>query len=181
MGPERAAVTINYFGATASVLELVPLLERSAEPRAVVVGSYSMISEIPGTDPAIMDACLAGDEARACAAAEGAGHVAYASAKRALARWVRRTAPDLAPRGILLNAVAPGIVRTPMMQPVLDAPGGTDMMLSVLPMPIGRVAEPEDIAEVLAFLAGPDNTIVTGQVLFTDGGTDACLRPDDVW
>jgi NAD(P)-dependent dehydrogenase (short-subunit alcohol dehydrogenase family) len=140
-----------------------------------------MISEIPGTDPEIMEACLAGDEPRACTAAEGSGHVAYASSKRALARWVRRVAPEMGARGILLNTVAPGIIRTPMMQPLLDAPGGLDSLLSHLPTPIGRVAEPEDVAEVLVFLAGPDNTIVTGQVLFADGGTDACLRPDDVW
>jgi NAD(P)-dependent dehydrogenase (short-subunit alcohol dehydrogenase family) len=179
--PERTAISVNYFGATASVLELVPLLERSTAPRAVVVGSYSMIGEVPGTDPEIIAACLDHDEPRACAAAEGTGNVAYASAKRALARWVRRLAPELGPRGILLNAVAPATVRTPMMQPVIEAPGGLDALLSIMPMPIGRIAEPEDIAEVLAFLAGPDNAIVTGQVVFADGGTDACLRPDDVW
>jgi NAD(P)-dependent dehydrogenase (short-subunit alcohol dehydrogenase family) len=107
----------------------------------------------------------------------------YASTKRALARWVRAhaAAADWAGKGIALNAVAPGVVRTPMTQPILDDPALAEMLTAATPMPYGGVAEPEAVARVIDFLAAAETTGITGQVLFIDGGADCVLRGPDIW
>jgi NAD(P)-dependent dehydrogenase (short-subunit alcohol dehydrogenase family) len=173
-------VRVNYFGAVATLAGLRPLLAASTHPRAVAVSSVALMQSV---DDDIVDACLRGDEERAATAAEGKGFLIYASTKRALARWVRRTAPseEWAGHGIPLNAVAPGVVTTPMTAPLLDDPTWLEIVDNSVPMPLGGHAGPEDIAAALDWLASPDNTKTTGQVLFVDGGADAVLRGDDVW
>jgi len=173
-------VRVNYFGAVATLEGLRPLLAGSAAPRAVATASSSVLNPYA---PAIVDACLAGDEDAALAAATGAGLAGYPSSKRALARWVRRQAPTeaWAGAGIALNAVAPGIVETPMTAPLMGDPGMRALMADAVPMPLGGHARPEHIAQVIAFLAAAETLRVTGQVLFVDGGADAVLRGDDVW
>ena len=49
------------------------------------------------------------------------------------------------------------------------------------PMPLRGPGEPEEVAELLCWLTSPENSLVTGQVVFVDGGSDAVLRGDDVW
>ena len=78
--------------------------------------------------------------------------------------------------GIPLNAVAPGVVTTPMTAPLLDDPTWHEIVDDAVPMPLGGYAGPDEIAAVLDWLTGPDNTKVTGQVIFVDGGADAVLR-----
>lgn len=178
-GPELC-VRVNYFGAVATLEGLRPLLARSPAPRAVVTASSSILNP---HDPALVDACLAGDEPGALAAAAGLGLLGYPSSKRALARWVRRQAPTgpWAGAGIALNAVAPGIVETPMTEPLLADAGMRALMADAVPMPYGGHARPEHVAEVIAFLAAAETLRVTGQVVFVDGGADATLRGDDIW
>lgn len=104
-----------------------------------------------------------------------AGASSYAIAKAALNQFCRCLALELAPRGILVNAIAPGFVRTPMS--VL--PDGTNELQSDWfrqdyveghHLPLRRPAEPEEIAGVASFLAGPDASYITGQVITVDGG-----------
>jgi NAD(P)-dependent dehydrogenase (short-subunit alcohol dehydrogenase family) len=179
-GPSKLCVRVNYFGAVATLEGLRPLLARSSAPRAVATASLSILNE---TDPALVEACLAGDEDAAVEAAAGKGYVGYPSSKRALARWVRRQAPTdaWAGAGIGLNAVAPGIVRTPMTRDLLADDAMRGIADEAVPMPYGSHAQPEHVAEVIAFLASPDTVRVTGQVVFVDGGADTVLRGDDVW
>jgi NAD(P)-dependent dehydrogenase (short-subunit alcohol dehydrogenase family) len=179
-------VRVNYFGVVELLEGLQPLLAASPAPRAVVVASFAAIH--PAFDAGIVDACLAGDEAAAvdaCVAAVEADppRSVYASSKRALVRWVRRSAPTerWAGAGIPLNAVAPGVVATPMTQYRLDDPRRREALLGVVPMPLHGPGKPEHVAALLLWLAGPENVLVTGQVVFVDGGADAVLRGEAGW
>lgn len=177
----EGCVRVNYFGAVATCVGLRPLLLGSRAPRVVVTASSSVIS---GHTPELVDACLAGEEERAVALAM-VGHelIAYPSSKRAVGRWVRREAAgeDWAGAGIALNAVAPGLVETPMLAPLLEDPAMVELMEAAVPMPLGGRARPADVAAVIAFLASPAAARICGQVLFVDGGADATLRGDDIW
>src|SRR5215831_8516817 len=103
------------------------------------------------------------------------GSSAYAMAKAALNQFCRGLAVELAPRGILVNAIAPGFIDTEMS----IGPDGvseleTDWFRSNYVdghhLPLRRAGRPEEIAGVAAFLAGPDATYLTGQVITVDGG-----------
>ncbi|MFH8404227.1 SDR family oxidoreductase [Streptomyces sp. NPDC018019] len=178
-------VKVNHFGAVATLEGLRPLLVAGTDPRAVVVSS---VASLHPYDTAIVDAALAGDEPAAVAAAQaavdrGEGHLIYGSSKAALARWIRRTAPaaDWAGAGIPLNAVAPGTVVTPMTAPMLADPDTRQVVDASVPMPLHGHARPEQAAALLTWLTSPENTHVTGQVVFLDGGADAVLRGDRTW
>jgi NAD(P)-dependent dehydrogenase (short-subunit alcohol dehydrogenase family) len=146
--------------------------------------SFAVVSPV---DDELVRGCLAGDEAaalkRAGALPPAEPFLAYASAKRALARWVRRTAPteSWAGAGIALNAVAPGIVRTPMTQSFLEDDTMRRTLEAMVPMPLGGITDAETVAESIVFLASPLAAAITGQVLFVDGGADCVRRGDDVW
>ena len=180
MAAPELCVRVNFFGAIATLEGLRPLLAASDAPRAVATASSSVMNP---TDPALIEACLSGDEDVAVAAAAGTGLLGYPSSKRALARWVRRHAPTdvWAGRGIGLNAVAPGVVETPMTAPLLADDTMRPIVEDAVPMPYGGHAQPAHIAEVIAFLASADVQRVCGQVLFIDGGADALTLGEDIW
>jgi NAD(P)-dependent dehydrogenase (short-subunit alcohol dehydrogenase family) len=177
-------VRVDYFGAVATLDGLRPLLARASAPRAVAVVSFALLLPV---EDALVDACLDDDEARAVALAEGPPPVdpgvVYASAKRALARWVRRQAPTAswAGAGIPLNAVAPGVIRTPMTEPLLADAETARTLTHTVPMPLGGIADAAAVATVLAFLTSEELQSVTGQVLFVDGGADCVTRGDAVF
>ena len=145
-----------------------------------------MVGSISGTHPVdddVVRACLAGDEPAALAAAEkaersGAGGLLYPSSKSALAQWMRRVCvtPGWAGAGIPLNAIAPGVVRTPMTAPLFADEAMVQVMNEAVPMPLNGHAGPEVIAEALRWLISPANTHMTGQVVYVDGGAEATLR-----
>ncbi|MYR44951.1 SDR family oxidoreductase [Streptomyces sp. SID5910] len=182
---DPVTIGVNHFGAVATLEGLRPLLAAGTDPRALVVGS---VDSVHPTDPAIVDAALAGDEEAAVTASRaavdrGEGHLVYSSSKAAVSRWIRRAAVtgDWAGAGIPLNAVAPGVVVTPMTRPMLDDPGMRELVERSVPMPLHGHARPERIAPLIAWLTSPENTHVTGQVVFADGGAEAVLRGDRTW
>ena len=98
----------------------------------------------------------------------GRGHIAYTASKGAITMLTRSSAFEAAPHNIRVNAVAPGVVATGMNADLREDPDSWREMLSGTPM--GRHAEPEEIAAVIAFLASDDPSFVTGAILTADGG-----------
>lgn len=93
---------------------------------------------------------------------------AYSAAKAALVMLARVLAQEWAADGIRVNAVAPGMIRTPLTERIY-AHAEVKARREAL-VPLGRIGTPDDIAAVVGFLAGPGAAYVTGQVLLADGG-----------
>jgi NAD(P)-dependent dehydrogenase (short-subunit alcohol dehydrogenase family) len=79
---------------------------------------------------------------------------------------------------VLLNAVAPGVVRTPMTQGLLEDPHMSEIIGQMHPMGVEGYAEPDEIAELAAYLLCFEGHYLLGQVMFIDGGVDAITRPE---
>lgn len=102
---------------------------------------------------------------------------AYCAAKGAVVSLTRSMAIDCAPKGIRVNAICPGTVFTPLMEPMLRARGGGDLEAglakTVAKYPIGRLGTPEEIAAVALFLSSDDSGFMTGSIVTADGGMTA--------
>jgi NAD(P)-dependent dehydrogenase (short-subunit alcohol dehydrogenase family) len=102
---------------------------------------------------------------------------AYCAAKGAVVSLTRSMAIDLAGRRIRVNAICPGTVFTPLMEPMLRARGEGDLEAglakTVVKYPIGRLGTPEEIARVALFLASDDASFLTGSIVTADGGMTA--------
>ena len=176
--PCSRVASVNYFGAVDLLDGLFEALRRGAAPAALAVASNSA-QLAPVDESPYVKALLAHDEAEARRLADEAGNpiLAYLGSKHALSRAVRRRAGDWGRAGVRLNAVAPGPVRTPLLQGDMDDPV-TGAAIRNFPVPLGRVAEPEEIAELAAFLLGPAGSFIQGSIYYIDGGSDAEVRPD---
>ncbi|MCX6348823.1 MAG: 3-oxoacyl-[acyl-carrier-protein] reductase [Candidatus Aureabacteria bacterium] len=95
-----------------------------------------------------------------------AGQANYAASKGGLIAFSKSLARELAPRGIRVNAVAPGFIATAMTDKI-PADLREKMVQSI---PLGRMGQPEDVARAVLFLASPAASYITGQVLVVDGG-----------
>lgn len=98
---------------------------------------------------------------------------AYTASKGGIISLVRSLADDLARDGVRVNAVSPGHVRTPMMQPGLDSLGHEVFTKRIL---LGRIGEPREIAAVVRFLLSDDASYVTAAEIVVDGGTVSSQR-----
>jgi len=99
--------------------------------------------------------------------------IPYGISKMALGGIIRGLATEWASKGIRVNAIAPGYVRTEMTRPLYTNPDFDAWVRSRIPQ--GRWQEPEDYAPIAVFLASDASAIVTGQILFADGGWTAAL------
>lgn len=97
------------------------------------------------------------------------GHAAYTAAKGAVHALTRQLAVEYGPYGIRVNSVSPGLV-VPDDEDAGAPEDPVDRALRVEPYPLGRVGRPSDVAEAVAFLAGPRSAFVTGVDLPVDGG-----------
>lgn len=97
------------------------------------------------------------------------GLAVYSATKAALEGFTRALARELGSRGITVNAIAPGYLRTEMSHGLDES----QLQQIVRRTPSGRLGEPQDIARVVRFLTDPANTYLTGQVIVVDGGLTA--------
>jgi NAD(P)-dependent dehydrogenase (short-subunit alcohol dehydrogenase family) len=194
-GPPETSVQLNFFGAVATLEGLRPLLAGSAAPRAVAVSSVASLRE-PFSP--LIEACLAGDEAKALDAARrladerlrapasdnampAAAQIPldlYGNAKQALQLWCRRAAATApwAGEGVVLNVVALGFYDTPAAAYVLSNPQARAAVAPLVPLKGAFPGRADEAAELLAFLVSAENSQVTGQIIFADGGIESKAR-----
>lgn len=103
-------------------------------------------------------------------------HAAYDTSKGAVETMIKTLCVSLAPHGIRVNGMAPGLVRTPLTASALDQPGVTEWMK--LHTPSGQVPGPEVCAPAAAFLVSDEAWHVHGQMLLVDGGMSVWQQPD---
>ena len=95
--------------------------------------------------------------------------IGYTVSKAAVEALAPTLANELGHRGITVNTVAPGPIRTDMTEPMLAIPEAAAGLTAMTAL--GRIGEPEDVADVVGFLAGPDGRWITGRTLDVSGGT----------
>jgi NAD(P)-dependent dehydrogenase (short-subunit alcohol dehydrogenase family) len=195
-GPPQTSLSLNFFGAVATLDGLRPLLRDSVAPRAVAVSS---VAALRSGRPDLVEACLAGDEAAAIALArkeidatrgtnerlaskEGVQIAldVYGAAKRALQLWCRRAAvrPEWAGAGATLNVVALGFFDTPAAAYILSNPEARDATSRLVPLRGAYPGRPEEAAAILAWCVSAENSQMTGQVLYVDSGIECQARPE---
>jgi len=143
----HAMIDTNYYGVFLTCQVFGPLLLRSPGGRVVVTSSISAIH---------------GQKLRA----------AYCGTKGAVSALVRALAVEWGPGGATVNAVAPGIIRTPLIQEYADA-NPDKVEAGVAHTPLRRLGDPADVADVVLFFASDAARYVTGQTLVVDGGMTA--------
>jgi len=95
-----------------------------------------------------------------------AGQANYAAAKAGMIGFTRAVAREVASRGITVNAIAPGFIQTDITATMT----GAQVAAVMGQVPLGRIANPEDVAPLVAFLAGDGANYITGQCIHVDGG-----------
>jgi NAD(P)-dependent dehydrogenase (short-subunit alcohol dehydrogenase family) len=181
--PARRILEVNYAGTVELLRAWRPALAASGEAKVVVFSSNSTTT-MPLVPRRAVKGLLDDDTAVAERAVRRFGGraptFAYGASKIALSRWVRRAAvtKDWAGAGIRLNAIAPGAIRTPLLEAQLADPKQAKL-IKTFPVPVGGFGEPGDIAEWTVFMLSPAAKFLCGSVVFVDGGTDAYFRADD--
>jgi 3-oxoacyl-[acyl-carrier protein] reductase len=138
------ALSINVTAAMKLTRAVLPMLRASSAARVINTGS--ILSRY-------------GD----------AGLVAYATSKHAILGLTRALAAELGPQGITVNCVQPGAIATGMTKPMFET-NPESLAYYAGRSVLGRIGQPEDIADVMSFLASDDARFITGQGILVDGG-----------
>ena len=174
---KRKIIEVNYYGTVELITGLAGKLSANANLLLISSNSAPQCSK-----PALVEAMLQNDLTQIdLLMTEASGHDCYSGSKQAVAKWMRREAPNLARQGKRINAIAPGYIDTPMTQAGLKDPQyGAAIQQFVDSIPIGRPGKPEDIANAAEFLMSDKASFISGSVLFVDGAHDAMFRPTQV-
>jgi NAD(P)-dependent dehydrogenase (short-subunit alcohol dehydrogenase family) len=174
--------SVNYFGAVELLDGLLELLKIGKHPAAVVMLSNSA-QWVQIDKTSYFQALLHNNEAEAAKVIDAipdafmAASLAYVGSKLALGRAIRQRTTTWGKAGVRLNGVAPGNTKTPMLQKILDDSNTRDGVLS-MEIPLGRLAEPDEVASLIAFLCSPEASYIHGGIFYVDGGVDAQIRPE---
>lgn len=144
---------VNTRGAWLTARAALPLLERSN--KQITSGRIVFVASIAALRPKV-------------------GGGAYAASKAALSHVCRVLAAEVAEQGILVNAIAPSTVDTPMIETLMSSHDNYNVSGT---SPLGRIATTDDITSVINFLLSPGASYITGTILPVDGGTSAAFRP----
>jgi 3-oxoacyl-[acyl-carrier protein] reductase len=137
----RRMLEIHLFGTFYCTREALKIMEPRGAGHIVNIASVAGLAGIPG-----------------------APH--YGAAKAGIIGFTKSVAPEVIPSGVYVNAVAPGVIDTPMVQ----AAGDLFIRMTTMRTPIGRVASPDEVASVVRFLATEESSYVVGQVISPNGG-----------
>lgn len=104
------------------------------------------------------------------------GEAVYAGAKGAIIAFSKTLAREMARHGVTVNVVCPGLTETPLLQSIREQSPRTAKVIDAVTrsIPLGRVGQPEDVAEAVVFLASPAAGYITGQTLSVSGGLTMC-------
>lgn len=182
-GREEIIAKVNFLG----VVELLEGLHddlAAAGNAKVVIFSSNSTTTIPGVPDEIIDAFMKRDVDHAVALAAAAGpesspSFVYAGSKTAVTHWMRTVGvtEKWAGSGIRVNALAPGAIRTPMVEAQLADPELASA-IRAFPIPVREFGKPEEVAQWAIFMLSPAANFLCGSVIFLDGGTDAYFRAD---
>ena len=145
--PLRDMFATNLYGVFITCQVFGPLLFKRPGGRVIVTGSLSAIH---------------GMNLRA----------AYAATKAGISGLVRSLAVEWGPHGVTVNAVGPGVIKTPLTIAYMEQ-FPERVTATIEHTPLGRLGEPEDVADVVTFLASDKARFITGQTIFVDGGVSA--------
>ena len=177
--PGDTLVAINYVGVVRTTEGAMDLLQKK-NGTVVVISSNSITMKYDNS--ALCEALLDEqyEQAYAIAKKEKNGASNYAGTKKALVFWMRRNCAEWVKKGVRVNAVAPGMTMTPLVQSQFDDPNFADLMEEFRSkIPMGS-AKPDDIAKTILFLLGDDSSYCCGSLLFVDGGIEALSRPNEL-
>ena len=170
----KKILTINYTGSVDIINGLRSRLAPGSSVVMVSSNSASLCQKPELADYLLENQC---DDIDAMLP-ELTGHDCYSASKQAVAKWMRRNAPEFAGQGIRLNAIAPGYTETAMTKAVANDPQyGAAIKKFVASIPMQRPGCPDDMADAVEFLISDKASFIAGSMLYIDGGHDAMFRP----